>query len=83
MPFAATWMDLEIIILSEVNQRKTNTMNHLNVESKKMIQMNLLTKQKYSHRHRKTKLRLLVGGNVGGGINREIGTDVYTLLCIK
>ena len=24
MPFAAPWMDLEIIILSEVRQRKTN-----------------------------------------------------------
>ena len=24
MPFAATWMDLEIIILSEVRLRKTN-----------------------------------------------------------
>ena len=25
MPFIATWMDLEIIILSEVRKRKTNT----------------------------------------------------------
>ena len=25
MPTAATWMDLEMIILSEVSQRKTNT----------------------------------------------------------
>ena len=35
MPFAATWMDLEIIILSEVSQTKTNTTwCHLYVESK-------------------------------------------------
>ena len=25
MPFAATWMDQEIVILSEVRKRKTNT----------------------------------------------------------
>ena len=52
MPFAATWMNLEIIILSEVNQTKTNIWYHLQVESKKKIQMNLFTKQKYTHRHR-------------------------------
>ena len=35
MPFAATWMDLDIIILSEVSKRKTNTIwYHLYVESK-------------------------------------------------
>ena len=44
MTFAATWMDLEIIILS---QTKTNTIwCHLYVESKKIIQMNLFTKEK-------------------------------------
>ena len=26
MPFAATWMDLEIIILGEVSQTKTNNL---------------------------------------------------------
>ena len=34
MPFAATWIDLEIIIPSEVSQRKKNTIwYHLYVES--------------------------------------------------
>jgi len=44
MLFAATWIDIEIIILNEVSQRKKNvTWNHLYVESKKkkkMVQMN-------------------------------------------
>ena len=36
MPFAATWADLEIIILSEVRQtKKNNIWYHLFVESKK------------------------------------------------
>ena len=51
MASAATWMDLEIIILSEVSQtRKINIIwYHLYVESKKMIQMDLFTKQKQTH----------------------------------
>ena len=35
MPFAATWMDLEIIRLSEVSQTKVNIIFHLYAESKK------------------------------------------------
>ena len=46
MPFAATWMDPEMIILSEVIQMKTNIICHLYVKSRKMIQMILSTKQK-------------------------------------
>ena len=35
MPFAATWMQLEIIILNEVRKRKINTiLYHLYVKSK-------------------------------------------------
>ena len=46
--FAAIWMDLESITLNEVSQSKTNIICYcLHVESKKkMIQMNLFTKQK-------------------------------------
>ena len=54
MPFAATWMDLEIIMLSEVSQTEKDKY-HINYmwNLKKMIQMNLFTKQKQTHRHRK------------------------------
>ena len=50
-PFAATWMQLKIIILSEGSQRKTNI--SLICGIKKMIQMNLFTKQKQTHIIRK------------------------------
>ena len=39
MQFAGTWMDLEIIMLSEVRELDTNIIcYHLHVESKKRIQ---------------------------------------------
>ena len=53
MPFAATWMDLEIIILlSEVSQREEEKYHMISLICgilKKMIQMNLFTKQKQTH----------------------------------
>ena len=33
------WLDLENIMLSKIRQRKTNTVYHLYVESKNIIQM--------------------------------------------
>jgi len=52
VPFAATCMDLEIIIQSEGSQRKTNIKRyHLYAAYNiKIIQMNLYTKQKQTHR---------------------------------
>ena len=47
MPSAVTWMDLEFIAPTEVRERQ---IYHLFVESKKMIQVNLFTKQKQNHR---------------------------------
>ena len=53
MPFATTWMDLEIGNLSKTNQKKTNiTWYHLYTETNKQkkIQMNSFSKQKQTHR---------------------------------
>ena len=57
MPFATKWMDLEIIILSELSPTEKDK-SHTSLicgilKKKKKIQMNLLTQQKQTHRHRK------------------------------
>ena len=48
MPFAATWMDLETVILSEVRQTERYISYDITYmwNLKKMVQMNLFTKQK-------------------------------------
>ena len=47
-----------------------------------MVQTNLFTKQKYSHRYREQTYGCQEGKS-GGGLNWEIVIDIYTLLFIK
>ena len=54
---AATWMDLEMVILSK--ERQNSISYCLYVEYKNnTVQMNLFTKQKQTHRYKKTNLEL-------------------------
>ena len=54
MPFAATWMDLEFIITSGASQtEKDKYMMSLICGILKMMEMNILRKQKETHEHRK------------------------------
>ena len=43
MPFAATWTDLEIIILSEIIQTKTNIIDNTYVEYNKKLGVPIMT----------------------------------------
>ena len=80
MPFAAKWMGLESVILSEVRQRQRNIIWHtLYVKFKKKV-------CKWTHKTKRlTDLeneRMVVGGG-GEGIVREFGKVMYTLLYSK
>ena len=71
-------MDVKIIILGEVSQRKTNIWCHLCMESKTMIQMNLSTNQKQIPRFKEWTYGYQSRSR--GGIDWEFGIDMYTLL---
>ena len=77
MSFAATWIDLDIIILTDVIQKKTNIVwHHLYAKSqKKKVQMNLFMKEKHTQR---TNYSYQVGEV--GGVDWEIETDEYMAL---
>ena len=65
MLFAATQMDLEIIILSEwYKSEKDKSQYHLYVESKKMIQMNLWNRKELTDIEK--KLMVFKWGSCGG-----------------
>ena len=54
MPFVATWMQLEIIKLSEVSQKEKDKYHMISLicGTQNMIQMNLSMKQKQTRGHR-------------------------------
>ena len=57
MPFGATWIDLEIIILSELSQRKTNILwYHLQIESIKKDTNELIYKAETDSLRKLTQL---------------------------
>ena len=78
MPSAVTWMDLEIVILSEVSQIE---------KDKYMILLicSILKKvYKWAYLQNRNKVadvenKLIVTRKKGGWINWEFGIDIYTL----
>ena len=84
MSFVATWMDLEIIICSEVSQRKVSLSyveSNFKNDFKKWIYLqigiNPQISKTYDYQSR----------NVGDGgweqMKQELGINIYTLLYIK
>jgi len=59
--FKTTLMDLEIIILSEVNQTEKDKYMGYRWNLKNMIQMNLYTRLTQTYKHRKQNLGLSKG----------------------
>ena len=78
MPFAATWMDPEIIILSKVDRRNINTIRyHLYVESK----IGTYLRNKKTRRHKGQTCGCQGGGGGGEGWPGSVGSAAANWLC--
>ena len=81
IPFAATWMELEIIMLSEVSQTEEDKYHMISLTCgiSNMTQMNLSTKQKQTHRH--TEQTVVAKGETAlRGMKGKFGTGRCKLL---
>ena len=83
IPFAATWMQLEIIILSEVSHKEKDKCHMISLICGiyNMAQMNLSTKQKQTHRHRDQTCGFW--GQGGRGMDWEFGVGRCKLLHLE
>ena len=77
MPFIATWMDLEIIILNEVKSDKDKYMILLMCGTLENDISKLIYKTEIDSQTQKTNLWLPMGKCGGGGITKEIGINIY------
>ena len=68
MLFTATWMQLEILIPSEVSQKERDKYHMIPLIRgiKNMAQMNLSVNQKHTHRHREQTCDCQGGGRENG-----------------
>ena len=83
MPFALRWMDLKIVIPSEVSQTKKDNYHMVSLRGRTLKKLYkwiyLQNRNRVADVENKPGYQ---GGKEGGGINWETETDIYTLLCI-
>ena len=84
MPFAATWMDLEIVILSELTHTEKEKSYDITYmwNLKKNDTNELITKQKQTHRLREQTYGYR-GEGCQGGIVREFGIERKKKNCLS
>ena len=80
MPSAATWTDLEIIILTEVSQRKTNIMASLICGILKNDTNELIDKTEINSQTH--KINMVTKGDGAGGSQKLGIIDTQTYYCI-
>ena len=73
MPFAATWVDLEIIIQGEISQEEKNKYCMISHVESKIQQSNISMKQKQTHRHREQTVIAKEEVGLGVGETESLG----------